>query len=176
MKTEVFDLNSLQDNVSDDGTSIWDKDFLGRKEEAEFVENFLLGSITKRKSNGDVASYVLNIDAKWGSGKTFFLEKIAQQLDGKDFLVARVNAWSSDHGDDPLTAVMAAIEETVKRELGTSQKITDFFKPVLNNFGTLIAKTTIGVSKTAIKRMVGEELNDFFDSDGEPRNTASPSV
>ena len=39
MKTEVFDLNSLQDNVSDDGTSIWDKDFLGRKEESSRLDN-----------------------------------------------------------------------------------------------------------------------------------------
>ncbi|WJH40702.1 hypothetical protein N7E02_08885 [Aliirhizobium terrae] len=51
----------------------WAADRLGRKQDAEFLYNFLIGELDKRRSQGRVPSYVLNVDADWGGGSRSFL-------------------------------------------------------------------------------------------------------
>ena len=84
------------------------------------LKSFLVNRIDEKKSAGLPASYVLNIDARWGEGKTFFLDRFGKSLEAEGHLVAKVNAWQDDHADDPLLSVMAAIDlavtPLVKRE------------------------------------------------------------
>jgi hypothetical protein len=84
-----------------------------RKNDARFIIDLLVESVSLRKKLGKTASYVLNIDGEWGSGKSFFLSRLAQQLKAEGYLVAQVNAWRDDHSDDPLVAMMAEIDKVV---------------------------------------------------------------
>ncbi|WP_104839777.1 P-loop NTPase fold protein [Sinorhizobium fredii] len=89
----------------------WVNDRLGRKNDAEFLYNFLVGQYQKRLADGRTASYVLNVDSEWGGGKTFFLEGLAADIKSRGHLVASINAWRDDHAQDPYVAIMAAIDD-----------------------------------------------------------------
>jgi hypothetical protein len=88
----------------------WAGDRLNRQSTGEHLINVLLERYEARKALG-AGSYILNIDASWGEGKTFFLECLRADLRKRGHAVAYVNAWQDDHGDDPLVTVMSAIEE-----------------------------------------------------------------
>ncbi|MGA1798693.1 P-loop NTPase fold protein [Sphingomonas sp. 4RDLI-65] len=88
----------------------WAGDRLNRQSTGEHLIKVLLERYEARKAVG-AGSYILNIDASWGEGKTFFLECLRADLRKRGHAVAYVNAWQDDHGDDPLVTVMSAIEE-----------------------------------------------------------------
>lgn len=87
----------------------WAGDRLNRQSTGEHLVKVLLERYEARKALG-AGSYILNIDASWGEGKTFFLECLRADLRKRGHAVAYVNAWQDDHGDDPLVTVMSAIE------------------------------------------------------------------
>lgn len=92
----------------------WEDDLLGRQKDADFLYKFLIAQSRKRAAQSENRSYVLNIDAKWGDGKSFFLSRFRRQLSNSGHIAVYVNAWGDDFADDPLTAVMAAIDDEVK--------------------------------------------------------------
>ena len=55
---------------------IWQGDTLERRADAEFLQRFLVARINERAARGIPKSYVLNIDAKWGFGKSYFLQRL----------------------------------------------------------------------------------------------------
>ena len=56
---------------------LWQDDMLGRQDDAEFLSDYL---IAKCKTEDDTnSSYVLNIDADWGFGKTYFMKQLEQE-------------------------------------------------------------------------------------------------
>lgn len=95
----------------------WAKDYLKRQKDSVFLRDFLVARVAERRARGVGRSYVLNLDASWGEGKTFFLERFKKDLEA-DYSVAYVNAWEDDHAEDPLLALMAAIDGA----LGGSKK------------------------------------------------------
>ncbi|HEY6832839.1 MAG TPA: P-loop NTPase fold protein, partial [Pseudolabrys sp.] len=99
--------------MSDASDDIWGDDSFGRNEDAAFLKRFLIERIKERKAIGLHRSYVLNLDSGWGRGKSFFLTRFQKTLESEGYLVASVNAWRDDHADDPLIAVMAAIDQTI---------------------------------------------------------------
>ncbi len=92
----------------------WDGDVLNRKADSDFLISFLSRRVAERAKAKRPASFVLNLNAKWGYGKTFFLEHMKRDLESAGYVVATVNAWRDDHADDPIIAVMAAIDDAVK--------------------------------------------------------------
>ena len=99
--------------------AMWGDDLLGRRADARILIDFVTGRVVERARTGQTSSYVVNVDAAWGQGKTFFLDRLRQQLDGEGYLVAQVNAWEDDHADDPLIAVMASLDRQFRHKLDT---------------------------------------------------------
>ena len=62
--------------------NIWndEKDLLNRKVEAEFLSTYLL----KRFENNKDKPFVLNLNAEWGFGKTFFLKNLSKDFKEKE--------------------------------------------------------------------------------------------
>jgi hypothetical protein len=92
----------------------WAGDLLGRKHDSRFLKQFLLARIGEREARGTNGSYVLNLDAGWGQGKTFFLHRFFKDL-AANHTVAYVNAWEDDYADDPLVAIMTAVSESLPK-------------------------------------------------------------
>lgn len=142
---------------------IWKDDLLGRREDADLIQLFLLSRIQERAASGRTASYVMNLDSSWGTGKTFFLENLHLQLKDQKFLSVYIDAWRDDHADDPMIAFMSAIDSSLKKHLklkGRAKKYWD----VAKNSGLKIAITGVSFAvKNIAKRYVGESLSEIKD-------------
>lgn len=133
----------------------WDDDLLDRKSDAVFLMDFLVRKIAERGRRGGTKSFVLNIDAEWGQGKSYFLDNMRRMLEEQQYVVAYVNAWTDDHADDPLIAVMAAIEAAVNGKPQVKSKKP--LKKLTQIGGQLAAAATKGLIKQAAQRYLGED-------------------
>ncbi|MCZ7462829.1 P-loop NTPase fold protein [Rhizobium rhizogenes] len=139
----------------------WASDRLGRRQDAEFLYNFVIGEVEKRRAQGRIASYVLNVDADWGGGKSFFLDGLAQDLEEKGHLVARVNAWRDDHAQDPYVAIMAAIDNVYEPFIEKPGKIATAWRAAKTSGGAIALKVGGAIVKGLIKKHVGISKDDL---------------
>ena len=102
------------------------------------------------------------LNGTWGTGKTFVLNKLMQQLldyqDGEKFFVFHYNCWQYDYYEEPLIAIVAALLDSVDQEnhvfSGTlrenAKKGMEIAKPVLEHIATEFLKQKIGISLSDI--------------------------
>jgi len=149
---------------------IWKNDRLNRREDAEFLAEFLLARIKDRRKRELDASYVLNIDASWGRGKTFFLTNFAEQLRAQGYIVAEVNAWKDDYTDNPFLSVMAAIDNAVKPLIARNKKNKKILEAVKKYAGEIAIAATKGLVKQVGKKLIGDatdKIADIFDGNSD---------
>jgi len=139
----------------------WDRDRLSRKADADFLYNFLTGQHAKRKATGRTASYVLNVDADWGGGKSFFLEGLALDLEEKGHLVARINAWKDDHAPDPYVAIMAAIDKAFAPLIVKPGAVRKAWNVTKKSGGPIALRVGAAVVKGLAKRHVGLDFDEL---------------
>ena len=136
---------------------IWADDVLGRRVDAEFLIRFLLGHIAERGESGVPQSYVLNLDAAWGHGKTFFLQRLQRSLQTAGYWVALINAWQDDHAADPLVAVMSAVDEVFAPGLGARGTATKKLKQLKGTAAAVVIAGAKGAAKHWIRKGIGGE-------------------
>ncbi|WP_438277989.1 KAP family P-loop NTPase fold protein [Nitrobacter sp.] len=154
--------------MHDIAKDIWVDDRLGRAEQAEYLKTFLLNRIAEKTAAGQRASYVLNLNAEWGQGKSFFLCRFAEMLRADGYLVAEVNAWNDDHADDPLLSVMDCIDVAVAPVVKGKGKAQKAWDAVKSNAGAIAIAGLKGVVVQATKRIVGDaadKIGELMDSD-----------
>jgi hypothetical protein len=140
------------------GPEIWGEDRLGRAADAEHIRRFLAARTRERQSGstaGPARGFVLNIDAPWGTGKTFFLTRLADELRHEGHLVAFVNAWRDDHAEDPLVAVMAAIEDVISPFL-RQKKAVEVFDRLRSDAGGIFYEGLKGGATAFAKKMLSD--------------------
>ena len=89
------------------------KDYLSRQ---PYID--LLKSIIESQSNNP-SGYSFAIDGEWGSGKTWILQELENQLlEEKDnkYLIFHYNAWENDFYDEPLVAILSVMIECLKKQ------------------------------------------------------------
>ena len=95
------------------------QDLLNRQ---NFIE--LLKTIITNKAHTK-ENYSIAIDGEWGSGKTWILNEITEQLcedSTNDYLIFYYNAWENDFYEEPLVAIISVIIEKLNKI--TKQKST----------------------------------------------------
>lgn len=92
-------------------TDHWDGDLLGRRQAAEFFYKFLLQQSESRSATESDDALCVAVDADWGAGKTYFLDRLAKDIEANGHAVIQFNAWINDLDDDPLVGFMAAVKE-----------------------------------------------------------------
>jgi len=135
----------------------WVGDYLGRKSESELLIRFLVTRVAERKRQGLKGSYVLNIDARYGEGKSFFIERFKQDL-AKDYSVAYVNAWKDDHAEDPLIPLMIAIDAAFK---GSTAAVKKAAKNLLRKSGEVTVTVGKHVLTAAARKYLGVEIGEL---------------
>ena len=72
------------------------------------------------------SSCTFALNGKWGSGKTFVLNMLEQQLreyqDGEKYIVFHYNCWQYDYYEEPLVAIIAAMLDSLNDQ-------TNLFSP-----------------------------------------------
>nr|WMC97157.1 P-loop NTPase fold protein [Aminobacter aminovorans] len=142
------------------GTEIWAGDHLKRKEDADFLIDYLVERNAQAVKAGQRGTSI-NVSAPWGAGKTFFMTRLAPQLRSHGFRVAEVNAWRDDHADDPIFPVMSAILGALPKEgktVGIRQSLT-------KNVGKMATRATLGLAKRGVGLLIGQEAVDGIADD-----------
>ncbi|MES2041070.1 MAG: P-loop NTPase fold protein [Pseudomonadota bacterium] len=85
----------------------WIGDILKRKEAAQYLEKYLTTRYSLKK---DEEGFVLAVNAEWGYGKTFMLERWKKELSFKRYPVVYFDAWKNDFTTDPLIAFIAELD------------------------------------------------------------------
>jgi len=144
--------------------SIWEKDLLGRRQDAQYLGNYL----SKRfQLKPDEPGFVLAVDGEWGFGKSFMIKRWQEEFALQNYPTVFFNAWENDYTDDPLLAFIAELNtgleeffEHVPKIQGVKRgvKITlkKAFVPVIKAAGLAITKKTLGIGLDEIKEILSE--------------------
>nr|WP_314901417.1 P-loop NTPase fold protein [uncultured Deefgea sp.] len=144
----------------------WDSCLLNREQYGKFLINYLI----EEKSG-----YVLNIDSRWGSGKTEMLKRLYVEAMSRRHPCVFIDAWISDFSNAPLQVVSSelvtqlselnegtgAIYDKVKEGLGKLVKVA-----AIHSAG-LIAKSLGGEASDGrdfAKDLLSKEPKDFLDA------------
>lgn len=113
----------------------WENDLLNREEESSFLISYLTNRYMKEKNKTlENKSFVLNINASWGSGKTYFLKNLALELKSKNYTVVEFDAWKNDYTKEPLLAFMSELNNSLESFFSPKQKkAKSFLKNLRNN-------------------------------------------
>ncbi|MNG95067.1 KAP family P-loop domain protein [compost metagenome] len=132
-------------------------DRLDRARYAEFLTNYLA-------TEGKQRNYVLNLNAEWGAGKTWFIKRWYMELK-QHYPTVYIDAWQQDFSDDPLLTVISSIIDQLKEVAGKENKIPDGMRQRLLGLFKVGGKLAL---KAAIKKAGLEE--DDFSLEGEDAN------
>ena len=130
-------------------------DLLGRQEIVDRIMK-ILEVISEKKSS---CTFALN--GAWGTGKTFVLNMLMNQLweyHSDKYIVFHYNCWQYDYYEEPLIAIVAAMLDSVDEEnhllpahLRDKAKAgMELAKPVLQKIATDFVKNKIGVDLTEV--------------------------
>lgn len=160
-KTEQFDW-SRPTNPKTDG-DFFPPDKLDRAKYASFLTNVLASEGFDESRSPEIRkrNYVLNLNAEWGAGKTYFLKRWSQDLK-KDFPVVYVDAWKQDYSDDPFLTVIAAIISQLGMQAEFEIKVP---KSAVSMFKAVAPVIAQGLAKKALNADFDEICSLLADDD-----------
>ncbi|WP_421221864.1 KAP family P-loop NTPase fold protein [Aeromonas enteropelogenes] len=123
-------------------------DRLERAQYARFLTNYLA-------AEGKQRNYVLNLNAEWGAGKTWFIKRWYMELK-QHYPTVYIDAWQQDFSDDPLLTVISSVIEQLKEEAGSRQ-----LSPYLSTkLASLLKATAPIVTKALFKKVSGINIDE----------------
>ncbi|MDH1795222.1 KAP family NTPase [Citrobacter portucalensis] len=102
-------------------------------------------------ARGARSNLVVNINAEWGAGKTYFTKRLAKTIADKHPTIY-IDAWKEDFSDDPLLTVFSSIKEQLT---GQSDKFTTLINKTIENIGPLLKTATPVIVEGLIKKFTG---------------------
>ncbi|WP_116870646.1 KAP family P-loop NTPase fold protein [Vibrio splendidus] len=152
-------------------------DTLDRAKYASFLHNYLV-------NNSAEGGYVLNLNAKWGAGKTYFINRWIESI--KDnHPVVYIDAWQQDYSDDPMLTVVSSLIEALGSHLPKenqhiekiSEKSARFIKALAPALMKGVVKKTTGVNLDDIAIDADESLPSTTEKvESEPKNTTTTDI
>ncbi len=145
----------------------WQDDVLDRAALGVVLENHLMN----RFLAGDRSSLSLAIDGRWGTGKTFFVERWTQQLLANNRCVITFNAWQHDSAPDPALALMSemrrqlkALRSTVISENVATKEIEEKLTSTLKSMAQAAKPAAKIFFNGLLKKTLGSSISDFTDA------------
>lgn len=133
----------------------FENDLLDRKSAAEFLTKYLVGRYNVAGSVPGNESFVLNVNAEWGLGKTYFLTEWAKMLRIQGHFVVTFDAWKNDYAKDPFVGFMSAIKCQIKEGLPKKRRLTAKAKAMLNTGARVIKNTAPSLAFSVVKQVSG---------------------
>lgn len=122
------------------------KDYLNREKDKVDVLN-IIRSANSRRQNLSFA-----IDGRWGSGKSYFIDLIYDEL-SKDNFVFKYDSWDNDYYDDPLIGMLDSIKDQLNRMNSIENTLDEMAKGIIKKTVSIITSflDNVIVSKIGIK-------------------------
>lgn len=136
----------------------WVGDLMRRKGVAKFLTNYV-------DEAGDIK--VLSVNAPWGSGKTFFIERWHQELCQTRACVY-FNAWQHDYIGDAFVSLSAVLHEQLEKQTALPDKVIAAGKKFSEVASRAIIAATPLLAKGLLKKAIGVEVAEFqeaYDAD-----------
>jgi len=92
----------------------WTDDLLGRQENANWLTTLVLQRYNAYHTTQGSPALSLALDADWGAGKSFFVDRWSADLERQDHPVIHFDAWANDLSDDPLIGFLAQLQKELK--------------------------------------------------------------
>ena len=132
----------------------------------EFVEQLL--NLIKNIS-GSNSSACFAINGAWGSGKSFVLDILQEELEKiqsestmmDKFFVIRYNCWKYDYYEEPLIAIVSSLLSSIdeKIRLFPDAKKTREVQGVLKAAGEIL----LSIGSTALKNKAGVDIQQAYE-------------
>ncbi|HIE5095241.1 TPA: KAP family P-loop NTPase fold protein [Stenotrophomonas maltophilia] len=157
-----YSLSKFQ-SPSIDPKNPWMDDVLERKPFGETIASMI---------RGINQPYVISLKGDWGSGKSVFLRRIQASLEitPRQTPVIFVDAWKHDYYEDPLYALVSAIEERLieheNSNGGNGQSAVELAKQMFASAGRVIAPLA-KITGGAIDLVTGGAVSDIAEGVGE---------
>lgn len=148
------------------------EDKLGRVRYATFLTKLLAsqGFDKARDVDDQKRNYVLNLNAEWGAGKTYFLKRWSEEIK-EHYPVVYVDAWKKDYSDDPLMTVISSIIEQLRKQAGKDKDSIEFKVP--RKLIGLLKAAAPGIGRGLFKRYVGIDPVEVMNADSDNENIGS---
>jgi hypothetical protein len=142
-------------------------DKLDRARYATFLSRLLAqeGFDKSKPDEEQKKNYVLNLNAEWGAGKTYFLKRWSRELI-VDFPVVYIDAWQQDYSDDPFLTVIAGIIKQLQRQakfnITIPKSAVSMFKAVAPAIAQGLTKKISGIDLDELHTLLfsDEEIED----------------
>lgn len=135
----------------------WENDLLNREQEGTFLINYLINKYNDDKNK----PFVLNINAEWGYGKTFFLNNIAKELKDKNHPAVEFDAWRNDYTKEPLLAFMSEVNTSLENFFNKKQSKGKELIKTLKNSGLPILMSILS------RKLTGYTLDEIIEADND---------
>lgn len=157
----------------------WAGDKLDRKKEADYIRLYLNALYAEGSKDEYKGSFVLNLNAPWGYGKSFFLEKLKADLAESKHPVLYFDAWKNDYSKSPLLGFISEIEQSLKSyeaDIPNGKALIGNFLSSSKKLLAVIAGIGMNVLVKTVSGIGFDELKDKLNSavDIDPDDIAKP--
>lgn len=145
----------------------WHDDALDRKEFADFLTHALTEqarALSERQHRG----LTVALDAEWGAGKTFFIERWADTMRRQGYPVVMFDAWKHDLGEGPSIVLMSAIHEALRAWFGrttiqaeTKERAREIGRKGIRHLRRAVLPTMGVILSGAFKKLTGTAVSDL---------------
>ncbi|RXJ82437.1 P-loop NTPase fold protein [Arcobacter sp. F2176] len=153
-------------------------DNLERDQDIEFFTT-LLNSITE--------SYVISLEAPWGSGKSFFIKLWETHLITNSYTCITFNAWENDFTENPFLTIIGEISTAIEKKKNLENPIQRRFArvkkhaaPIAKHVVKLGVKLTTGISLNLddndVEKDIGESIGNITASYVEQYQESKKSI
>lgn len=159
-------------------STLWDGDVLGRQEVAKYLTDYL----TKRyEVKPCEKGFVLAINAEWGFGKTYLLQKWREEL-GENYPAIYFDAWQNDFTPEPLVAFIAELDNALTEHFDQipvldkvtpdiKKKVADLWKGAKAALIPLLAKKALNMSMAELSEI--KEISAVFENEESSKISAA---
>ena len=148
-----FNPSDIKEGAEVDENNPWEDDALGRQEFAKPLTDWV-------RIAGD-APFGIAVDGKWGSGKTFLLQRWCSEF-SKQGKAIYFNAWEDDFHTDPLTAIIGQLWSAIEGD--GWEEICNLWK---EKCGTIIKKKAlnhVGLEEDDLQTASGRAVKEYLDA------------
>lgn len=161
----------------------WDDDLLGRKENGTFLYNLVMQRYRAYHSSPRSPALCFALDADWGAGKTFFVDRWSNDVAASEHPTIHFDAWANDLSDDPLIGFLATLRRELKpwldeRPIAPALKATigQKVENIIKHAGKAAVPAASIIAGGIVKRYAGnafEEIADLWKTSEAPITEAA---
>ena len=135
-------------------------DYLSRQPYLDLLKSIILNQ--SNNPNG----YSFAIDGEWGSGKSWILTELENQLTAENknkYLIFHYNAWENDFYDEPLVAILSVIISEIEKIYKKEQVIDGINAELAETALFLLKNLAISFVNTKFHDKIGIDFKDVVD-------------